>query len=199
MKFNSENGELEQEDNITFQKFGHNLIWSENNYVQWSESEHASLLMNKTDILMAKSVKYYDGHIHPDDSKEFIDNSTDAEIVAVCQALTDLSGDFKDDMFGWAKYLNGNTVDQIGDFMADPKVGRQVMSMCGGGYTKLYSLYHKTISQPDLLFLNQPMTSLHPMLGEAILRHLECIAPDTKFIITDSNGFENIKESWLEM
>ena len=198
MKFN-ENGELEKEDNITFQKCGHNLFWSENNYVHSHDAEKASLMIDKATLLAAKNIKYYDGYIEPNSAKEFIDASTDKEMIAVCEALSNLSIDFADDILGWAKHLNGNTLDQIGDFASDPKVCRTVMSMCGSGYTKLFVLYHKTISQPDILFINQPMSSLHPMLGEAIITHLEHIAPDTKFIITESNGFENLKEQWLEM
>lgn len=198
-KFNPDTNEIETEDNIMFQKFGHNLIWSENNYIQGHHIEKASLLLAKRDLLSAQTIKYYDGHIDAQSAKEFIEASTDDEIVTVCEALSALSGDFSDDIAGWGKHLNGNTYDQIGDFAHDPKVCRTVMSMCGGGYTKLYGLYHKTISQPDLLFINQPMSSLHPNLGEAILSHLESLAPDTKFIITDSNGFENLEERWLEM
>jgi hypothetical protein len=186
-----------EDDTVIYERFGHNLFWSDNHYIE-SSSEDASLILKKEDLLNAKTIKYYDGLIDPYSAKKIIDESTDEEIVKTCQAMADLSLDFKDDLFGWAKYLNGNSVEQIGPFMDDPKVGRKVMEMCGGGYTKLYGLYHKTLQKPDILFLNSPMSSLHPMLGKEILSQLEYISPDTTFVITDSNGFANIKSAWLE-
>jgi len=184
---------------MIFQEYNRNVIWSEENYVQGKRLDKAELLLHQDDLLSAKSIKFYDGFIDSQSASDVIDSSTDNEIVAVCNAISDLSIDFADDIAGWGKHLNGNTNDQIGDFRNDPKVCRMVMSMCGGGYTKLYGLYHKTLSQPDLLFVNKPMASLHPHLGRAILNHLEQLSPETKFIITDSNGFENLEERWLDL
>ncbi len=186
------------DDTLIFEKFGHNLFWSDNNFVQSSNST-ASLMLSKKDLLQAKTIKYYDGYIDPYSAKKIIDESTDGEMVAVCNAISDLSIDFADDILGWAKYLNGHTLDQIGDFKNDPKVCRQVMELCGGGYTKLFGLYHKVLTKPDILFLNQPMSSLHPHLGNAILSQLEYMSPSTKFVITESNGFADVESAWLEM
>jgi len=184
---------------MIFQEYDRNIIWSEDNYVQGNFLKKAELLLNRSDITSAKSIKFYDGYIDPQSATDIIEGSTDEEIVAVCNAISDLSTDFADDIAGWGKYLNGNTYDQIGDFRQDPKVCRMAMSMCGSGYTKLYGLYHKTLSQPDLLFVNKPMASLHPQLGKAVLSHLERLAPDTKFIITASDGFENLEERCLDL
>ena len=189
---------MEDKNNMLSNNIGNNKFWSENNYVS-DGNENVDLVVYTEDLINASKILYYDGYMSEQEGKDYIAEMTDNEIVVVCKTISDLSLDFRDDMFGWAKHLNGNTVDQIGDFMEDPKVGRRVLELCGGGYTKLSVLYHKAIQQPTFLFANRPMASLHPMLGREILRHLESIAPDTKFVITDANGFENLKSKWCEL
>ena len=191
--------DVSDNDTTVYENINHSLFWSENDFVQsTNEQSTVNVLLDKANLEKAQSIKYYDGHASIEKAKEVINNSTDEELINSCKAMADLSLDFKDDVLGWARHLNGNTFEQIGDFTSDPKVYRTVMDLCGNGYTKLYGLYLKTLSKPDLLFINQPMTSLHPHLGSHIILHLTKISPKTKFIITESNGFADIDSQWLE-
>ena len=181
---------------MIFQEYDRNIIWGEENYAVGEETE---LLMKQSDLTSAKRIDFYSGdEVFHEEANEYRKNVSDQDLIDVCELMSDMTPDFGDSILGWAKAKNGHTLDQIGDFRKDIDVLTQVMEMTGGGFTKLFVLYHKVLLKPDVMFINNPGSSLHPVLSRAILPHLQCISPSTKFIITDSREFVSIQERYLD-
>ena len=179
---------------MIFQEYDRNIIWAEENYAVGKETK---LLMKQSDLTSTKRIDFYSGdEILHDEANEYRKNVSDQSLIDTCKMISSLSIDFSDDVLGWAKHLNGGTLEQIGDFTDDVNVLNQVMELCGGGYTKLFVLFHKVLQKPDVLFLNNPGSSLHPHLSRSVLRILKAYSPSTKFIITDAREFVSLQKSY---
>jgi len=181
---------------MIFQEYDRNIIWSEENY---AVGEATELLMKQSDLTSATSIDFYSGdEVWHEEANEYRKNVSDQALIDTCEMIASLSIDFSDDVLGWAKHMNGNTLDQIGDFTEDVNVLNQVMELCGGGYTKLFVLFHKVLQKPDVMFLNNPGSSLHPTLSRNVLSTLEYYSPSTKFIITDAREFVSVQKVYYD-
>ena len=172
------------EINTVFQKFGHNLIWSSNSFVS-TYNKNDTAIISKDAVDNAQSMCSYDGEIYSDEAKAIILNAPDENVIDICYNLAEFSMDFIDDMVAWNKYYDTTKENDKYNI----KVCRQVLSMCGGGFSKLAVMYYYVLSKPDLYFIHNPMVSLHPTLGREVLRHLKMLSPSTTFVITNSFGF----------
>jgi hypothetical protein len=178
---------------MIFQEYDRNIIWAEENY---AIGEKPELLMKRVDVTSAKSIDFYSGdEIYHDEAKEYRKNVSDQSLIDTCAMIASLSIDFSEDVLGWAKHMNVQ-VNEEDDIVQDVNVLNQVMELCGGGYTKLFVLFHKVLQKPDIMFLHNPGSSLHPTLSRNVLRTLEYFSPKTKFIITDAREFVSIQESY---
>lgn len=189
---------------MIFQEYDRNLIWSEENYTFDASMEHnqnsIGLILNKADLTNAKTITIYDGNdICHEEATEYRQNVSDEDLIKVCDMMSDLTSDFGDSILGWAKAMNGHTFDQIGDFRENPAVLTQVMDTCGSGFTKLFVLFHKTIQNPDVMFLHNPGASLHPQLSAAVLKYLSYYNKHTQFVVTDAREFVSLREYWCEL
>ena len=173
---------------MIFQEYNRNIIWSEENYAVGEKTE---LLMKQSDLTSAETIDFYSGdEVWHEEANEYRKNVSDQSLIDTCEMIASLSMDFSDDLEGWAKHLNGT--------IEDPEVLHKVMELCGGGYTKLFVLFHKVLQKPDVMFLHNPGSSLHPMLSSNVLSTLEYYSPDTKFIITNSREFVSIQEVYYD-
>lgn len=181
---------------MIFQEYDRNVIWSEENYAVGEETE---LLMKQSDLTSAKRIDFYSGdEVFHEEANDYRKNVSDQSLIDTCEMMSSLSIDFSDDIAGWAKAANGHTYDQIGNFSEDIEILNKVMEMCGGGYTKLFVLFHKVLQKPDVMFLHNPGSSLHPVLSRNVLSTLGCYSPSTKFIITDAREFVSIQTSYYD-
>jgi ABC-type transport system involved in cytochrome c biogenesis ATPase subunit len=127
----------------------------------------------------------------------YIANAKDDDIALACKWMAEFSFDFKDDIQGWAKHKNGNTFDQIGDYMRDVDLLRDVLGMCGAGYTRMFVMFIKALENPDAdyYFLDLPETSLHLNIAERITDLLMHHCEYTKFVVA-THSPEVIKDVW---
>lgn len=129
---------------------------------------------------------HYDAMAALDEAPFLIQKSSDEDIIYSCKIMCELSLDFKDDIAGWAKAGNNHSFEQIGDYMQDHILLRNVLSMAGTGYTRFFVLTMKAVLNPtaEYYFLDMPESSLHIMLAQRVVGYLMAKFPYMKIIIT---------------
>lgn len=135
---------------------------------------------------MGYTYAHYDAISALSEAKYLIDQATDDDIIYACKMMCKISIDFRDDIAVWAKAGNNHTLEQIGDYMQDHILLRNVLSMAGTGYTRFFVLTMKAILNPaaNYYFLDLPETSLHPHLAKQISKYLMAMFPYMKIVIT---------------
>ncbi len=135
---------------------------------------------------MGYNYNHYDAMTAMSEAPFLIQKTSDDDIIYACKVMCDLLIDFKDDIAGWAKAGNNHSYDQIGDYMSDHILLRNVLSMCGTGHTRFFVLTMKAIMNPtaEYYFLDLPETSLHIMVAQKVVAYLMKKFPYMKIIIT---------------
>lgn len=131
------------------------------------------------------------------DIKQYLAESTTFEIVSatlmIKRIFTDLDRDF--DMFSKARNIQLKTVD---DYLNNIDLVKEVLMLCGSGYTKIFIMFLKAIKAPTAgyYFLYLPETSLHFMVFQKLLelllvyfRHLKVIFASNYDRLEDSAVF----------
>jgi len=167
------------------------IYWKDTNYtfVIGPNGSGKTLLLNKmAEWAEEKNYSYafYDDTTSLSAAPLFMEQASDEDIIYVAKMIMKFSMDFKDDVFNWTKAKNGHTVDQIGPIGKDAKLLREVFSMCGNGYTKMFVMLYLGIQNTgsDYYFLDLPETSLHIHLARHIINILMQNFPYTKFVIS---------------
>lgn len=140
---------------------------------------------------------FYNALTAIDEAPALIDNASDDDIIYVCKMMSEFSMDFNDDIMGWAKAKNNHTYDQIGDFHQDADLLRDVLRMCGSGYTRMFVLLYLGGQDTgiDYYFLDMPETSMHMVIAQKIINILMNNFPYTKFVIS-THSPEVISGNW---
>lgn len=121
----------------------------------------------------------------------YIENATDDVIRLACKKMLEFSYDFKDDIEGWAKAKDKDE--------EDPELLREVLRMCGAGYSRMFVMMAKAYSAPeaDYYFMDLPETSLHLHLASKIVDFLMMHFEYTKFVVA-THSPEVVKDVWLD-
>jgi ABC-type Mn2+/Zn2+ transport system ATPase subunit len=158
-------------------------------------------------LLLKEMMKWCDtkgyGYAHYDavtalsEAEYYIANASDENIIFACKKMSEFSMDFNDDIMGWAKWKNGDTFDQIGDFHKDVDLLKHVLGMCGAGYTRMFFMMIKALENPtaDYYFMDLPETSMHIMLAERIVDFLMTHFEYMRFAVA-THSPEVVKDVW---
>lgn len=145
----------------------------------------------------------YDATVALQEASYFINHASDIDIKHACKKMADLSMDFKEELSRWFKE-EGDDDLYIYD---DVKTLRTVLELSGSGYTRLFVMTIKAISNPsaDYYFLDMPETSLHISLARCIADYIYSNFPYMKVVIAThspqviSNVYSNAEESSYEI
>lgn len=145
---------------------------------------------NAYDAMTALTEAYY-----------LIQHASDIDIKHACKKIADLSMDFKDELSNWFKEKDDD------DIFEDVKTLRTVLELSGSGYTRLFVMTIKAISNPsaDYYFLDMPETSLHISLARSLSNYIYSNFPYMKIVIAThspqviSNVYSNAEESSYEI
>ena len=145
----------------------------------------------------------YDATVALTEASYFINHASDIDIKHACKKMADLSMDFKDELTNWFKE-KGDDNQYIYD---DVKTLRTVLELSGSGYTRLFVMTIKAISNPsaDYYFLDMPETSLHISLTRSLSNYIYSNFPYMKVVIAThspqviSNVYSNAEESSYEI
>ena len=180
------------------------VLWLEGNYtfVVGYNGSGKTLLLNKMSEWAEShnySYAFYDSQTSLHLAPILMEQASDEDIIYIAQMIMSFSGDFKDDVFNWTKAKNGHTVEQIGPIGEDAKLLREIFSMCGNGYSRMFTMLYLGIENQgsDYYFLDLPEASLHLHLAQAVLSILMKNFPYTKFVIT-THSPEIIQNRWDE-
>lgn len=181
-----------------------------NKKVAWNNGDRTYIIgyngSGKT-LLMGEMMTWCDynnyGYIHYDavtalsEAQDLINNSSDKDVIHACKMMASLSIDFADDIRGWAKHKNGDSFDQIGDYMKDADLLRDVLRMCGNGYTRMFVMTVKAFANPtaDYYFLDMPESSMHLHLAERLVAYIMHNFEYMKVVIT-THSPEIVKDVW---
>lgn len=122
----------------------------------------------------------YDATVALQEASYFINHASDIDIKHACKKMADLSIDFKDELRRWFKEKKDDD-----DIFEDVKTLRTVLELAGSGYTRLFVMTIKAISNPsaDYYFLDMPETSLHISLASCISKYIYANFPYMKIVI----------------
>lgn len=122
----------------------------------------------------------YDATVALQEASYFINHASDIDIKHACKKMADLSMDFKDELRRWFKEKKDDD-----DIFEDVKTLRTVLELAGSGYTRLFVMTIKAISNPsaDYYFLDMPETSLHISLASCISKYIYANFPYMKIVI----------------
>ena len=145
----------------------------------------------------------YDATVALQEASYFINHASDIDIKHACKKIADLSMDFKEELTKWFKE-EGDDDLYIYD---DVKTLRTVLELSGSGYTRLFVMTIKAISNPsaDYYFLDMPETSLHISLARSLSNYIYSNFPYMKIVIAThspqviSNVYSNAEESSYEI
>lgn len=145
----------------------------------------------------------YDATVALQEASYFINHASDIDIKHACKKMADLSMDFKEELSRWFKE-EGDDDLYIYD---DVKTLRTVLELSGSGYTRLFVMTIKAISNPsaDYYFLDMPETSLHISLSRCIADYIYSNFPYMKVVIAThspqviSDVFSNAEEASCEI
>lgn len=146
---------------------------------------------NKYDAMTALTEAHY-----------FINHASDIDIKHACKKMADLSMDFKEELRRWFKEKKDDD-----DIFEDVKTLRTVLELSGSGYTRLFVMTIKAISNPsaDYYFLDMPETSLHISLARSLSNYIYSNFPYMKIVIAThspqviSNVYSNAEEASYEI
>ena len=144
----------------------------------------------------------YDATVALQEAHYLIEHASDIDIKHACKKMADLSMDFKDELTNWFKEKKDD--DNI---FEDVKTLRTVLELAGSGYTRLFVMTIKAISNPsaDYYFLDMPETSLHISLARSLSNYIYSNFPYMKIVIAThspqviSNVYSNAEESSYEI
>ncbi len=121
----------------------------------------------------------YDATVALTEAYYLIQHASDIDIKHACKKMADLSIDFKDEL-GWFKEKKDDD-----DIFEDVKRLRTILELAGSGYTRLFVMTIKAISNPsaDYYFLDMPETSLHISLASCISKYIYVNFPYMKIVI----------------
>ena len=145
----------------------------------------------------------YDATVALQEASYFINHASDIDIKHACKKMADLSMDFKEELSRWFKEKGDDNL-YIYD---DVKTLRTVLELSGSGYTRLFVMTIKAISNPsaDYYFLDMPETSLHISLARSISEYIYANFPYMKIVIAThspqviSDVYSNTEESSYEI
>ena len=145
----------------------------------------------------------YDATVALQEASYFINHASDIDIKHACKKMADLSMDFKEELTNWFKEEGDDNL-YIYD---DVKTLRTVLELSGSGYTRLFVMTIKAISNPsaDYYFLDMPETSLHISLARSLSNYIYSNFPYMKVVIAThspqviSNVYSNAEESAYEI
>lgn len=140
----------------------------------------------------------YDATVALTEAYYLIQHASDIDIKHACKKMADLSMDFKDELRRWFKEKKDDD-----DIFEDVKTLRTVLELAGSGYTRLFVMTIKAISNPsaDYYFLDMPETSLHISLARSISEYIYANFPYMKIVIAThspeviSNVYSNTEEA----
>lgn len=145
------------------------------------------LLQEMMDYCDTNGITYvtYNAITALNDAKYILEYGNDEDIIYAAKMMMHLSIDFKDDMFCWAKAMNGHSFDNMGDYRNNIKIVKHVLSMCGAGYTRLFVITHNAVKAmgADYYFLDLPETSLHINLARHLTDYLLMNFKYTKMVM----------------
>jgi len=180
------------------------IYWKDANYtfVVGPNGSGKTFLLNKmAEWAEEKNYSYafYDATTSLSIAPLLMEQASDEDIIYVAKMIMDFSMDFRDDVFNWTKAKNGHTTDQIGPIGKDAKLLREVFSMCGNGYTRMFVMLYFGIQNMgnDYYFLDMPETSLHKHLSRQVINILMKNFPYTKFVISTRSP-DIIDIGWTE-
>lgn len=143
----------------------------------------------------------YDATVALTEAYYLIQHASDIDIKHACKKMADLSMDFKDELTSWVK-------EKIDDaIFEDVKRLRTILELSGSGYTRLFVMTIKAISNPsaDYYFLDMPETSLHISLARRISEYIYANFPYMKIVIAThspqviSDVYSNAEETSYEI
>ena len=122
----------------------------------------------------------YDATVALTEAYYLIQHASDIDIKHACKKMADLSFDFKEELRRWFKEKKDD--DAI---FEDVKTLRTILELSGSGYTRLFVMTIKAISNPsaDYYFLDMPETSLHISLASIISKYIYANFPYMKIVI----------------
>lgn len=122
----------------------------------------------------------YDATVALTEAYYLIQHASDIDIKHACKKMADLSMDFKDELRRWFKEKKDDD-----DIFEDVKTLRTVLELAGSGYTRLFVMTIKAISNPsaDYYFLDMPETSLHISLAKSLSNYIYSNFPYMKIVI----------------
>lgn len=184
------------------------IVWHDKNitYIIGSNGTGKSMLINQMkEWCNNNQYNYnkYDATTALTEASYFINHASDIDIKHACKKMADLSMDFKEELTRWFKE-EGDDDLYIYD---DVKTLRTVLELSGSGYTRLFVMTIKAISNPsaDYYFLDMPETSLHISLSRCIADYIYSNFPYMKVVIAThspqviSNVYSNAEESSYEI
>ena len=118
--------------------------------------------------------------------EQYIDDLDDFTVKMTCKYISDFSMDFSSDLLAWAKHLNGDTFENIGGVLNDPRTMRTVLKLSGNGYLRMAVMVSKAVKNMTAAYylMDLPESSLHIVLARNLLAFMMKIMPYTKFVIT---------------
>ena len=122
----------------------------------------------------------YDATVALQEAHYLIEHASDIDIKHACKKMADLSMDFKDELSNWFKEKKDDD-----DIFEDVKTLRTILELSGSGYTRLFVMTIKAISNPsaDYYFLDMPETSLHILMARRITKYIYANFPYMKIVI----------------
>lgn len=122
----------------------------------------------------------YDATVALQGAHYLIQHASDIDIKHACKKMADLSMDFKDELSNWFKEKKDDD-----DIFEDVKTLRTILELSGSGYTRLFVMTIKAISNPsaDYYFLDMPETSLHISMARRISEYIYANFPYMKIVI----------------
>lgn len=184
------------------------IVWhnTNNTYIIGSNGTGKSMLINQMkEWCNNNQYNYnaYDATVALTEAYYLIQHASDIDIKHACKKMADLSMDFKDELTNWFKEKGDDNL-YIYD---DVKTLRTVLELSGSGYTRLFVMTIKAISNPsaDYYFLDMPETSLHISLARCISEYIYANFPYMKIVIAThspqviSNVYSNAEESSYEI
>ena len=122
----------------------------------------------------------YDATVALQGAHYLIQHASDIDIKHACKKMADLSMDFKDELSNWFKEKKDDD-----DIFEDVKTLRTILELSGSGYTRLFVMTIKAISNPsaDYYFLDMPETSLHILMARRITKYIYANFPYMKIVI----------------
>lgn len=146
----------------------------------------------------------YDATVALQEAHYFINHASDIDIKHACKKMADLSMDFKDELTNWFKEKKDDDDTYL---FEDVKTLRTVLELSGSGYTRLFVMTIKAISNPsaDYYFLDMPETSLHISLARSLSNYIYSNFPYMKIVIAThspqviSKVYSNAEESAYEI